>query len=423
MALRVTENSPQTSQRAEIASTLIVVQQTARDQALIIYNSKGIIGAEMIQRLQAREDRGWIGVADRDLLQVLAVELKTVDRDSQEYESVGRKEALALAKEGCQRPEEILINLEIDPAQKLRGAKLSTLTQATACAGIKERREPVMRKATENNIKLIAASVQQIFSYQPTPVEIWKSIRHRDFSRQVKNFLWKSIHSAHRIGIFWKHIPECGERATCNFCNETEDLEHVLIKCKRPGRAQIWALAKDLWLRKHDSWLEPSLGGVLGCGLATFHGKKGKVSLGLARLYRILVSESIFVLWKVRNDTVISRNGEPPPENMIHNKWLQAINLRLTFDRILTNHAKYGKQNSIRSSVVLQTWSSTLLMLEFHQKSIASVPRDRVALGLFLQLNEESLPGDWIKQPGFLVGIEPKSSHPPSQPTGRRGMG
>ncbi|KAJ7719681.1 hypothetical protein B0H16DRAFT_1474822 [Mycena metata] len=397
MALRVTENSPQTSQRAEIASTLIVVQQTARDQALIIYNSKGIIGAEMIQRLQR-------GKTEVGLGSQTATSSRTVDRDSQEYESVGRKEALALAKEGCQRPEEILINLEIDPAQKLRGAKLSTLTQATACAGIKERREPVMRKATENNIKLIAASVQQIFSYQPTPVEIWKSIRHRDFSRQVKNFLWKSIHSAHRIGIFWKHIPECGERATCNFCNETEDLEHVLIKCKRPGRAQIWALAKDLWLRKHDSWLEPSLGGVLGCGLATFH-------------------ESIFVLWKVRNDTVISRNGEPPPENMIHNKWLQAINLRLTFDRILTNHAKYGKQNSIRSSVVLQTWSSTLLMLEFHQKSIASVPRDRVALGLFLQLNEESLPGDWIKQPGFLVGIEPKSSHPPSQPTGRRGMG
>ncbi|KAJ7711093.1 hypothetical protein B0H16DRAFT_1667823 [Mycena metata] len=233
---------------------------------------------------------------------------------------------------------------------------------------------------------------------QPTPVEIWKSIRHRDFSRQVKNFLWKSIHSAHRIGIFWKHIPECGEHATCNFYNETEDLEHVLIKCKRPGQAQIWALAKDLWLRKHDSWPELSLGGVLGCGLATFRDKKGKVSLGLARLYRILVSESIFVLWKVRNDTVISRNDEPPPENMIHNKWLQAINLRLTFDRILTNHAKYGKQNSIRSSFVLQTWSSTLL-------------------------NEESLPGDWIKQPGVLVGIEPKSSHPPSQPTGRRGMG
>ncbi|KAJ7720257.1 hypothetical protein B0H16DRAFT_1474492 [Mycena metata] len=109
MALRVTENSPKTSQRAEIASTLIVVQQTARNQVLIIYNSKGIIGAEMIQRLQAREDRGWIGAADRDLLQVLAAELKsrsartefrTVDRGSQEYENVGRKKALALAKEG-----------------------------------------------------------------------------------------------------------------------------------------------------------------------------------------------------------------------------------------------------------------------------------------------------------------------------------
>ncbi|KAJ7018378.1 hypothetical protein C8F04DRAFT_977361, partial [Mycena alexandri] len=308
------------------------------------------------------------------------------------------REALALAQAGCLSGEQTLINLHIDPAEHLRGAKLSSLTQAVAYTGIKARREPVTRKATENNIKQITTAAQQVFSFCPTPAEIWKSIRHKDFNRQVKNFLWKSIHGAHRIGSFWTHIPECRERATCNFCNETEDLEHVLIKCRQPGQTQVWSLAKDLWLRKHPTWPEPSLGGVLGCGLATFKNEKGKNSPGLARLFRILVSESIFVIWKIRNDTVISHDGEPVLENMIHNKWLQAINLRLTFDRILTNHAKYGKQNSIKSSLVLQTWSSTLL-------------------------NEELLPGDWINQPRVLVGIEPKSSHPPSQPSGRRGRG
>ncbi|KAJ7715583.1 hypothetical protein B0H16DRAFT_1339649, partial [Mycena metata] len=180
--------------------------------------------------------------------------------------------------------------------------------------------------------------------------------------------------------------------------NETEDLEHVLIKCRRPGQSEVWSLARNLWMRKCNSWPEPSLGSILGCGLATFRDERGKNSPGLARLYRILVSESIFVIWKIRNDTVINHDGQPVPENMIHNKWLQAINLRLTFDRALTNHAKYGKQNSIKSSLVLQTWSSTLL-------------------------NEELLPGDWIKHPRVLVGIEPKSSHPPSQPSGRRGRG
>ncbi|KAJ7021758.1 hypothetical protein C8F04DRAFT_972340, partial [Mycena alexandri] len=70
------------------------------------------------------------------------------------------------------------------------------LTQAVAYAGIKARREPVTRKATENNIKQITDAAQQTFSLYPTPAEIWKSIRHKDFSCQVKKFLWKSVHGA-----------------------------------------------------------------------------------------------------------------------------------------------------------------------------------------------------------------------------------
>ncbi|KAJ7436999.1 hypothetical protein FB451DRAFT_1061318, partial [Mycena latifolia] len=101
----------------------------------------------------------------------------------------------------------------------------------------------------------------------------------------------------------------------------------------------------------------------------------------------------------VRNECVISRGGEPLPEALIHNKWLHAINMRLHFDCVLTNFAKYGKQNSIKPSLVLQTWSSTLM-------------------------NEEELPDNWIiNQPRILVGIGPKSSHPPSQPSGHRGRG
>ncbi|KAJ7494971.1 hypothetical protein FB451DRAFT_1477336 [Mycena latifolia] len=223
--------------------------------------------------------------------------------------------------------------------------------------------------------------------------------RHHDFPRQVKNFLWKSLHSAHRIGDFWKHIPECEDRGICQFCDEPEDLEHIVLKCRRPGQDTIWSLVKDLWLRKHHTWSELSLGNILGCGLANFEDEKGRRLPDAARLYRIIVSESLFVIWKIRNECVISRGGEPLPEALIHNKWLHAINMRLHFDCVLTNFAKYGKQNSIKPSLVLQTWSSTLM-------------------------NEEELPDNWIiNQPRVLVGIGPKSSHPASQPSGRRGRG
>ncbi|KAJ6537808.1 hypothetical protein B0H19DRAFT_1078929 [Mycena capillaripes] len=144
------------------------------------------------------------------------------------------------------------------------------------------------------------------------------------------------------------------------------------------NQALIWALAKELCLKKHPDWPELALGAVLGCGLATFKDEKGRTSPGTSRHYRILISTSVFQLWKIRNESLFEKEGNPLPEVAIHNKWLFAINQLAT----------YGKQNSIKLSLVLQTRTSTLL-------------------------NEEELPENCVKKPGVIVGIGPKSSHPP----------
>jgi hypothetical protein len=70
-----------------------------------------------------------------------------------------------------------------------------------------------------------------------------------------------------------------------------------------------------------------SLGTILGCGLAEFHDERKKVKHGMQRLYRILMSESAYLIWKLRNDQVISRDGEPATEDEIKTKWKYAINL------------------------------------------------------------------------------------------------
>ncbi|KAJ7616835.1 hypothetical protein DFH06DRAFT_1107689 [Mycena polygramma] len=404
--MRVPESLGQSAQTAEIVSTLLGVKKTPQGQELVIKNSKNVVRNAMTQRLQALEDRGWIGVADREPLQALAAELKarsgktvfedTVRNSEDRIELAARAGALTLAREGCQSAAED-IDLRVHPDFKIRGMKLSTLTQATAYAAIKESKEAVSRKASDNNVKQVVSATEQNFHRIPSTAEVWKSIRHKDFSRQLRNFLWKSLHSAHRIGIFWKHMPESEEREFCQFCGEREDLEHILLKCERPGQALVWSLAKELWRKKHPTWPELSLGGILGCGLAVFKNESGRTLPGTARLYRILISESIFVIWKIRNDCVIKRDGESLAENAIQNKWLSAINLRLQFDCVLTNYKKYGKQNSIKASLVIQTWKSTLL-------------------------DEEELPDDWTNKTGVLVGIEPRSS-PPSRPSGRRGRG
>ncbi|KAJ6559647.1 hypothetical protein B0H19DRAFT_866465, partial [Mycena capillaripes] len=151
----------------------------------------------------------------------------------------------------------------------------------------------------------------------------------------------------------------------------------------------IWSLAKELWSKKHSHWPEPSLGGILGCSLANFQDEKGKPSTATSRLYHILISETIFEIWKIRNDIIFDREGTPFPLNAIHNRWLGVIHRCLLLDGNLTNSAKYGKQSSVKLSHVLETWKSTLMKFE------------------------DDLPENWVKMPGVLVGIGPKSSHRP----------
>ncbi|KAJ6480487.1 ribonuclease H-like protein, partial [Mycena vitilis] len=396
-AFRLPDEYPQTVQAAEVVATLLGVQHAPKEQC-IEFVAKNSVRLAMTDKLESMEDKGWIGVAGSETLRALAAELKSRSgtttfrvnnpEDIQTEEKAARAGAGALARSGCQAVIATQINVEIDPRFDLRGAKLSKMTQALAYAGIKERKKPVSRKTSDNNVKQVILAVKQEFNRIPTTAQVWMSIRHRDFSRQVKNFLWKSLHSAHRLGSFWAHIPQCEDREICHFCDETEDLEHILLKCRRPGQSLIWSAAKELWLKKHPSWPEVSLAGILGCGLATFTDDKGKSDPGADRFYRILISESAFAIWKIRNDCVIKKGGASLPIPAVHNKWLSALNIRLRFDCLLTNYEKYGKQNAIKASLVLQTWRSTLL-------------------------NEGKLPENWIKEPGVLVGIEPKPPDPP----------
>ncbi|KAJ7714434.1 hypothetical protein B0H16DRAFT_1280870, partial [Mycena metata] len=76
--------------------------------------------------------------------------------------------------------------------------------------------------------------------------------------------------------------------------------------------------------------------------LTTFRDNNGRPLVVASRLYWNLISESLFMIWKIRNDSVIKRDGAAVPAHKIHNKWLYAINLRLKFDCALTNHANFG---------------------------------------------------------------------------------
>ncbi|KAJ6626679.1 hypothetical protein B0H10DRAFT_1780815 [Mycena sp. CBHHK59/15] len=228
-------------------------------------------------------------------------------------------------------------------------------------------------------LEVVRREAVKEFHKYVSDTEIWKSVNSNDFLPRTAQFLRKGLHNAHRIGNYWTHIPECKERATCRDCGTTEDLEHILIKCTSPGREIIWRAAETLWRDKEGDWPEVSLGTVLGCGLAEFRDEKGKIKRGTQRLYRILMSETAYLNWRLRNDRVISRDGTPATEEEIINKWKFTINQRLQVDMTLANRPRKGKRPALAPQLVTSTWAGTLD-------------------------NERNLPENWLREPRVLVG-------------------
>ncbi|KAJ7925717.1 hypothetical protein B0H13DRAFT_2314309 [Mycena leptocephala] len=181
-----------------------------------------------------------VGVPNREPIKALLANLRecTETTTLAVVKGSGSVDSAAnLARDGSDKELCDIIDLRIRPDFQLSGAKLSTLTQATAYRAIKELRETVHCQSTDENIRATQEAVKLLYKRKPTAAAIWKSIRNQDISRQIKNFLWKTIHGAHRIGKFWSNIPEMEDRANCQHCGVLETMEHILLQCTRPGQA------------------------------------------------------------------------------------------------------------------------------------------------------------------------------------------
>ncbi|KAK7007353.1 hypothetical protein R3P38DRAFT_2553598 [Favolaschia claudopus] len=99
---------------------------------------------------------------------------------------------------------------------------------------------------------------------------------------------------------------------------------------------------------------------------------------GTTRLYKILITESAHLIWRIRNERVIQQSG-PAPLAKTQNRWLRIINNRLAIDCAMTDRAKYGRK-ALKESLVKSTWRKTLK-------------------------GERTLAKDWPKRVGVLVGV------------------
>ena len=84
----------------------------------------------------------------------------------------------------------------------------------------------------------------------------------------------------------------------------------------------------------------PTLGQVLGCGLAKIWDQRGKMLKGSSRLFTIVVSESAYLIWRLRCEWRIEREEDQSKirtREEVTNRWLALINTRLKLNCLMAD--------------------------------------------------------------------------------------
>lgn len=397
-AIRLPPNVTQSNQAGEIVAILVAAQIVPPFAPLTVISDSKYAIEGLTKHLHDWEDDGWIGIANAELFKATAARLRmrtapttfkwVKGHDGDE----GNEGADELAGQGARKDTPDMIDLSIPDRFNLSGAKLATMTQKLAYQGIRLRTPTLDRPKTTQMLDLTRESVQRISAKLPTNAAIWKGVRHTDIPRKIQDFLWKGLHNAIKVGKYWKHIPSMEDRQLCPICKCEESMDHIVSVCNAPERATIWSLAESAWAHTNLPWNNPDIGTVLGAACVDF-GEGDNTRSGENRLFRILITESAYLIWKIRCERRI-RNGDPDRAGQAHsineikNRWCEAISRRINIDREQTNTRKYGRK-AIKFSTVENTWKKILK-------------------------DADNMPEHWFRRPGLLVSMDISSWRPPA---------
>ncbi|KZV81336.1 hypothetical protein EXIGLDRAFT_755641 [Exidia glandulosa HHB12029] len=391
-----TEGQIQTEERSAAYAVLRAALRAPNDKELhIVTNNKTVI-KRLTTKRKAHEDVGWSDVPETaDIFRRAIAALRSratrttlthVSRHRTGWPEVTL--TVSRAREAARAATRLEVHEEIDQgiiAFDVAGARLGAMTQRKAHRIIRQIKTSTTpsRRATLTEVERAKVAIEELNNRAPTDATVWKATKSKDLSRNVRNFLWKGLHGAHKVGEYFETMPSpWKELAICPRCECTESMEHILFHCTDPAQAAIWRLAQDALERKLDYRPDVDLGTVWGCGAALFEDEEKEVAAGKARAFQIVVSESAFLIWKIRCERRIQHEDDAAwtlSQTEIINRWQAVINMRISTDRLLTHKSRH-KRGALGTQTVLHTWRG---LLE----------------------NEESLPQDWIRRPGCLVGI------------------
>jgi hypothetical protein len=374
-SIHVPKTLPQGEQTALYLAVALVAKLVDRDDDLTVEMWSEKTRDEMTTKLANLEDQGYIGHPSKQAAQTAVANLRgrrgTTTFASPNHNSANARWSAAetVAREATgplhQNPTNLLFSVMLrpEPTTVLTGARLSSLTQKTAYQGVREikMRTYEVRPRATISMERAQTEAEDAFGIVPTEEDVWKSMRHKDIKRDARHFLFRTMHDSYMVGSQWdrKSYPdEIRERKNCAHpeCGEEETMEHILCHCKADGQEKVWSLAQAMWERKMPGGrMWPGIGMILSSGLARYSDKNDARLYGHERLYRTLVSESAYLIWKIRCKRVIDTKSPHLRENEIEDLWFRTMNDKIEFDFDLTNKRKYGNK-ALKKKVVLDTW-------------------------------------------------------------------
>ena len=232
-ALRI-PGEAQSNQVGEIATVIAAMEMVPPFQPVKIYTDSKYVIDGLTTHLESWENDGWINIKNARLFRKAAHLMRhrstktTMQWVKGHDGNPGNGASDALAKQGANKQHPDPLNLNILEEFDIQGAKLPTLTQATAYKGILEQKQHEPRNTTERNLQLTRTAIKRITGEIETNAAIWKHVRKKTIRPIVQQFLYKTIHGTHMIGGYWSHINGYEERERCATCNETESMSHIL---------------------------------------------------------------------------------------------------------------------------------------------------------------------------------------------------
>lgn len=394
-AIRVPGNR-QSNQIGELLAIVYAIKNAPENQPLRIISDSKFALEGLTKYARDWEAKDWIGVKHGQLFKCATAWLRartaptTLQWVKGHAGIEGNEGADKLAAEGTQKdPDRDELDLRIPADTMTTGATLARTGQSLIYHHLTSEKE-MDRIATRHSVEKIKVATKEIFGETPTEETIWRSMRHKDITRKVRDFLWKSAHGIYKLGSFWTRIPGYEDRAECPLCSKYDTLEHIISECVSTERRVVWEQANRLWRRRYREDLSTTEGAALGAGLADFKSPDGRPDAARNRLYRILITESTHLIWVLRCKRRIA-NGDNPfdyhTEEAVKNRWYKKMNERMQIDCLLTNKYLY-ENRALKTRVVYNTWAKC-------------------------STNKEDLHREWCKEPGVLVGRT--SGRPPGR--------